>query len=343
MLGFDNYTRRGPYGAHMQRRDFMTLLGSAVAAWPFAARAQQTSDPPVIGLLNPLSLAAAAPNIEAFRSGLQDLGYFEGRNYTLEFRFADGQVERLPKLATELVQLKPSVILAFSPPAAVAAHKATQAIPIVTSMSQDPVRLGLAASLSRPGSNVTGIWWGDDQLVGKQLELLTKALPGIARVGVFANLNDPTYDTLLKSLPAAGGALGLAARVIDVRALSDLDNAFAMGKRENLQAFLIGTNPYFTSHRAEITNLAAKAKMPCMYGLREFALSGGLMSYGIKLGDMYRDAARFVDKILKGASAADLPIERPTKFEFLVNLKVAKALALTFSPSFLATVDEVIE
>jgi putative tryptophan/tyrosine transport system substrate-binding protein len=238
-------------------------------------------------------------------------------------------------LNTTLVQLKPAVILAFSPPAAVAAHKATQAIPIVTSMSQDPVRLGLAASLSRPGSNVTGLWWGDDQLVGKQLELLTKSLPGIGRVGVFANLSDPTYDTLLKSLPAAGGALGLTARVIDVRTLSDLDNAFGTGKREILQAFLIGTHPYFTSHRAEITTLAAKAKMPCMYGLREFVLSGGLMSYGIKLGDMYRDAARFVDKILKGTSAGDLPIERPTKFEFLVNLKVAKALSLTFSPSFL--------
>ena len=184
---------------------------------------------------------------------------------------------------------------------------------------------------------------GDDQLVGKQLELLAKALPGIARVGVFASLSDPTYDTLLKSLPAASGALGLTARIIDVRALSDLDNGFATGKRENLQAFLIGTNPYFTSHRAEITALAAKAKMPSMYGIREFVVTGGLMSYGISLTGMYRDAARFVDKILKGSSAADLPIERPTKFEFLINLKTAKALGLTFSPSFLATVDEVIE
>lgn len=267
----------------MQRREFIKTIAGSAVAWPLAARAQQPADPPVIGLLLPLSLAAAAPNIEAFRSGLQDFGYFEGRNYTLEFRFADGQVERLPKLAAELVQLKPAVIIAASPPAAVAAHKATQAIPIVVSMSQDPVRLGLAASLSRPGRNVTGLWWGNDQLVGKQLELLTKALPGIARVGVFANLNDPTYDTLLKSLPAASGALGLTARIIDVRALSDLDNGFATGKRENLQAFLIGTNPYFTSHRAEITALAAKAKMPSMYGIREFVVTGGLMSYGIVL------------------------------------------------------------
>lgn len=242
------------------------------------------------------------------------------------------------------MQLKPAVIFAASPPAAVAAHKATQAIPIVISVSQDPVRLGLAASLSRPGSNITGLWWGDEQLVGKQLELLTRALPGITRVGVFANLGDPTYDALLKSLPAASNALGLTARVIDVRALSDLDNAFVIGKRENLQAFLIGLNPFFISHRAEITTLAAKAKMPTMYGIREFVLAGGLMSYGINLASLYRDTfPRFLDKILKGASAADLPIERPTKFELLVNLKAAKALGLTFSPSFLATTDEVVE
>jgi len=327
----------------VKRREFITCFSGALA-WPLAARAQQTSDPPVIGVLLPLSLAAAASNVEALRSGLQDLGYFEGRNYLLEFRFANGQSERLPKLAAELVQLKPAVILAASPPAAVAAHEATQAIPIVISISQDPVRLGLAASLSQPGSNITGLWWGDEQLVGKQLELLTRALPGITRIGVFANLGDPTYDALLKLLPATSNALGLTARVIDVRALSDLDNAFVIGKRENLQAFLIGLNPFFVSHRAEITALAAKAKMPAMYGIREFVLAGGLMSYGINLASQYRDTLpRFVDKILKGASAADLPIERPTKFELLVNLKAAKALGLTFSPSFLATTDEVVE
>jgi len=328
---------------YVRRRDFIKVIAGS-ATWPLAARAQQTSDPPVIGVLLPLSVAAATSNVEALRSGLQDLGYFEGRNYLLEFRFANGQFERLPKLAAELVQLKPAVIFAASPPAAVAAHKATQAIPIVVSVSQDPVRLGLAASLSRPGSNITGLWWGDEQLVGKQLELLTRALPGITRVGVFANLGDPTYDALLKSLPAASNALGLTARVIDVRALSDLDNAFVIGKRENLQAFLIGLNPFFISHRAEITTLAAKAKMPAMYGIREFVLAGGLMSYGINLASLYRDTfPRFLDKILKGASAADLPIERPTKFELLVNLKAAKALGLTFSPSFLATTDEVVE
>ncbi|MFZ0983790.1 MAG: ABC transporter substrate-binding protein [Pseudolabrys sp.] len=179
----------------------------------------------------PLSLSAAARNIEAFRSGLHDLGYFEGRNYTLEFRFADGFFERLPKLAVELVALKPALIIAGSPPATVAAHKATQTIPIVMNMSQDPVGLGVAASLSRPGSNVTGFWWRDEHLVGKQLELLTKAVPGITRIGFFDIPNDPTFGSILKSLLATSAALGLETRVINVRGPSDLDSAFATAKR----------------------------------------------------------------------------------------------------------------
>lgn len=326
----------------MRRRDLIKVAGLA-AAWPLAARAQQAPAVPVIGLLLPLSLSAAARNIEAFRSGLHDLGYFEGRNYTLEFRFADGFFERLPKLAVELVALKPALIIAGSPPATVAAHKATQTIPIVMNMSQDPVGLGVAASLSRPGSNVTGFWWGDEHLVGKQLELLTKAVPGITRIGFFDIPNDPTFGSILKSLPATSAALGLETQVINVRGPSDLDSAFATAKRENLQALLIGTGPFFVSHRAEVTALAAKAKLPALYGIREFVLAGGLMSYGTDLANLYREMARLVDKIFKGASAADLPIERPNKFELLINLKAAKALGLTFSPSFLATADEVVE
>ena len=230
----------------MRRRDLIKVTGLA-AAWPLAARAQQAPAVPVIGLLLPLSLSAAARNIEAFRSGLHDLGYFEGRNYTLEFRFADGFFERLPKLAVELVALKPALIIAGSPPATVAVHKATQTIPIVMNMSQDPVGLGVAASLSRPGSNVTGFWWGDEHLVGKQLELLTKAVPGITRIGFFDIPNDPTFGSILKSLPATSAALGLETQVINVRGPSDLDSAFATAKRENLQALLIGTGPFFAT------------------------------------------------------------------------------------------------
>ena len=327
----------------MKRRDFIKAIASSAALWPLAARAQQRSDPPIIGVLLPLSLASSARNIAAFRSGLQDLGYYEGRNYTFEFRFADGLIERLPKLAAEMVELKPALIIVGSPPAVVAAHKATQTIPIVMNTSLDPVSLEVAASLSRPGSNVTGFWWGDENLIGKQFELLKKALGDITRVGVFANPSDPTFDTRLKSLPAASGTLGLTAQIIPVRKPSDLDTAFAAGKRENLQALLIGNDPFFVSHREEVTNLAAKAQLPTMYGIREFVLVGGLMSYGTNLAELYRDKARLVDKILKGASAGDLPIERPTKFEFLINLKAAKALNLALSPSFLATADEVFE
>ncbi|MGA7069729.1 MAG: ABC transporter substrate-binding protein, partial [Pseudolabrys sp.] len=217
--------------------------------------------------------------------------------------------------------------------ATVAAHKATQTIPIVMNMSQDPVGLGVAASLSRPGSNVTGFWWRDEHLVGKQLELLTKAVPGITRIGFFDIPNDPTFGSILKSLLATSAALGLETRVINVRGPSDLDSAFATAKRENLQALLIGTGPFFVSHRAEVTALAAKAKLPALYGIREFVLAGGLMSYRTDLANLYREMARLVDKIFKGASAADLPIARPNKFELLINLKAAKALGLTFSPS----------
>jgi putative ABC transport system substrate-binding protein len=327
----------------VKRRDFIKGIAGSAVLWPVTARTQQSSNPIVIGVLLPTSLAAAVRNIDAFRSGLQDLGYFEGRDYTLEFRFADGVVERLPKLAAELVLLKPAVIVAGSPPAALAAQKATQTIPIVVNTSQDPVRLGLAASLSRPGGNLTGFWWGDEHLVGKQLELLTKAMPGIARIGVFAYPGDPTSDSRLKGLPDASSSLGLATQVIDVGTLGDLENAFAMGKRDKLQAVLVGNNPFFVSNRAIISSLAAKTQMPAMYGIREFVLAGGLMSYGADLSSLYREKARLVDKIRKGASAGELPIERPTKFEFLVNLKAAKALGLTFSPAFLATVDETVE
>jgi putative ABC transport system substrate-binding protein len=327
----------------VRRRDFIKIIAGSAAAWPLTARAQQPPPVPVIGVLNGLSLSAAARNIEAFRSGLLDLGYFEGRDYSLEFRFADGFFDRLPKLAVELVAVKPAVIIAGSPPAAVAAHKATQTIPIVMNSSQDPVGLGLAASLSRPGSNVTGFWWGDEHLLGKRLELLTKAVPGIKRIGYFNIPNDPTFVAILTSLPAASAALGLDTRIIDVQGPSDLDNAFATAKRENRQALLVGTGPFFVSHRAAVTALAAKAKLPTMYSIREFVLAGGLMSYGTDLANLYREKARFVDKLFKGASAADLPIERPSKVELLINLKAAKALGLTFSPSFLATADEVIE
>jgi len=325
----------------MRRREFIGFLGGAVVL-PVAARAQQTSGRPVIGVLSPTSAAAAARSIAALRAGLADLGYSEGGNISLELRFADGEIERLPALATELVKLKPVLIVAGSPPAALAAHNATRSIPIVINSSADPVALGLADSLARPGGNVTGFWWGDEGLLGKQLELLKQAVPGVVRVGIFVHPNDIRSDAM-KSLPEVSRALGLAASVIEVQSATDFDAAFATAKRDNLQAAQIGNTPFFVSHRAELAELAARMRTPVIYGVREFAVAGGFMSYGTNLAEVWRNKARLVDRILKGTRPADLPIERPTKFEFVVNLKAAKALGIELSPALLARADEVIE
>jgi len=326
----------------MRRREFITLVGSA-AAWPLAARAQQPPARPVIGVLSPISPAAAVRNVEALRTGLRDLGYSEDRNIILDLRYADGAIERLPKLAAELVALNPAVIVAGSPAAALAVRDATQTIPIVMNSSPDPVALGLASSLARPGGNVTGFWWGDQTLVGKRLELLKEAVPGIMRVGFIVRVDDPTGADEIKEIPIVSSALGLTLRVFEVRESSEFEGAFATSVREKVQGMCINSSPLFVSHRAELAALAARARLPAVYGFREFAIAGGLMSYGASLSDLYRRKAAFIDKILKGASPADLPIERPITFELLINLKAAKALGLNIPPSLLARVDEVIE
>jgi ABC-type uncharacterized transport system substrate-binding protein len=329
-------------GTYMRRREFITLLGSAATAWPLAAHAQHTPGHPLIGVLSPLSAAAAA-HIEAFRAGLRELGYVEGRNITIELRFAEGVIERLPDLVTELVALKPAVIVAGSPPAALAARNVTRTIPIVVNSSENPVVLGLAGSLARPGGNVTGIWWDDEGLTGKRFGLLNEAVPGTARVGIIVNPNDASDDNVLKSLPAVARALDLTVRALEVRAPTELESAFMTATREDLQGLQISLAPMFFSHRALLATLAANARLPAVYGMREFAMVGGLMSYGASLPDIYRRLSGFADKILKGTSPADLPIQRPTKFELVINLKTAKALGLTIPESFLLRADEVIE
>jgi putative ABC transport system substrate-binding protein len=325
----------------MRRREFITLVGSAAAAWPLMARAQQTPARPVIGVLSPISPAAAARNVEALRAGLRDLGYSEDRNITLDLRYADGAIERLPKLAAELVALNPAIIVAGSPVAALAVRGAT--IPIVMNSSPDPVALGLADSIARPGGNVTGFWWGDETLVGKRLELLKEAVPGIMRVGFIARADDPTGADEIKEIPIVSSALGLTVRALEVRAPSEFEAAFATSVREKMQGLYVNNSPLFVSHRAELAALAARAGLPAVYGFREFAIAGGLMSYGASLSDLYRRKAALIDKILKGANPADLPIERPITFELLINLKAAKALGLNIPPSLLARADEVIE
>jgi len=274
---------------------------------------------------------------------LRELGYMEDRNIKLELRFADGAIERLPNLATELLALNPAVIVAGSPPAALAVQRQTRAIPIVMNSTTDPVVLGLANSIGRPGGNVTGLWWGDEVLIGKRLELLKQAVPGISRVGVFINPTDVTNIDDLKALPAAAAGLGLATRVFELRTSAEFQGAFETAKREGLQGLHFSLAPLFVSNRVDVVRLAANARLPAIYGFREFPVVGGLMSYGTSLTDLYRRKGALVDKILKGASPADLPIERPTKFELLVNLKTAQALGLSMPSTLLTLADEVIE
>ena len=327
----------------MKRREFITLVGSAAAAWPLVARAQQAPVRPIIGVLSPISTAAAARNTEALRTGLRDLGYSEGRNITLEQRYADGAIERLPDLAAELVALKPAVIVAGSPAAALAVRNATRTIPIVMNSSPDPVRLGLASSIARPGGNVTGFWWGDETLVGKRLGLLKEAVPGTIRAALMVHADDPASADELKQVPIVSNALDLTLRVLEVREPSEFEAAFAIAVREKMQGLCVSTSPLFVSHRTELAALAARARLPAVYAFRDFAAAGGLMSYGASLSDLYRRKAALIDKILKGASPADLPIERPITFELLINLKTARALGLNIPPALLARVDEVIE
>jgi putative tryptophan/tyrosine transport system substrate-binding protein len=313
-------------------------------AWPLAARAQQSPVRPLIGVLSPLSAAAAARNIAAIRSGFRDLGYLEGRNVTIEIRYGDGAAERMAPLAAELVALKPDVLFAGAKSGAVAAHGATRTIPIVIISPENPVALGLASSIARPGGNVTGMWMlGDDALVGKRLEFLQLAVPGVSRIGMLYNPDDPTDALQIVQLPAVARALGLAVAVFEVRDLTMLDAVSAQVARAGVQALFISQGPTFNSRRGEITAMVARLRLPAMYGFREFADAGGLMSYGPNLPDMYRQAARLVGRILKGTSPAELPIELPTRYELIVNLKAAKAIGFAMSDSFLLLADEVIE
>jgi len=328
----------------MKRRQFISLLGGAAAAWPLAARAQQPTGQPLVGLLSPLSAAAWVHILAAFRRGMRDLGYVEGANVAFAIRYADGQVARLPALANELVALKPAVIAVGSPAAVLETHKATRTIPIVGVTSDDPTAVGLAASLARPGGNVTGFWAeGDEALIGKQLDLLKHAVPGISRVGIMINPDDAADARSLKALPAAARALGLAVRVLDVRTAAEFEAAFAAAVREGLQGLHVSQSPLFYANRTQVTAIAARAGLPAVYGFREFAAAGGLISYAASPPDIWRRNAGLVDKILKGASPGDLPIERPTQFDLVVNLKTAKSMGLTIPEPFLLLADELIE
>jgi putative ABC transport system substrate-binding protein len=327
----------------MKRRAFITLLGGAAVGWPLAAGAQQQTVRPLIAILSPLSAASAARNIAGFRSGLRDLGYLEGHNATLALRYGGGAPERMAPLAQELVALKPDVLMAGSRSGALAAQAATRTIPIVIITADDPVVLGIAHSIARPGGNITGTWFDYDALVSKRLEFLKLAVPALARVGVIINPDDPTDALTIPRLPAATRALGVTLEQFELRDVTKLDTVAAAIRRADVGALFVSDGPTLLSARAEITAMVARLRLPAMYGFREFAEAGGLMSYGYNLPDAYRQSARLVDRILKGDRPGDVPFELPARYELIINLKAAKAIGLTIPDSFVLLADEVIE
>jgi ABC-type uncharacterized transport system substrate-binding protein len=326
-----------------RRRFLLTSLAGALAA-PLAAEAQQHSGKVVrIGFLSPVSSTTAPHVLEAFRQGLRDLGYVEGQNTVVEYRWAEGRAEPLPVLAAELVGLKVDVIVASGTLGPLAAKSATKTIPIVMASAGDPVGTGLVASLARPGGNVTGLSTLTPELGGKRLQLVKEVLPGVSRVAVLWNAANPYTVLLVRETEAAARTLGVQTQSLEVRGPDDFENVLPAAISGGAGALIVVDDPLTVSNRMRIANFAARNRLPAMYGFREFAEAGGLMSFGANLADLYRRATVYVDKILKGAKPADLPIEQPIKFDLVINLKTAKALGLTIPPSLLARADQVIE
>ena len=282
--------------------------------------------------------------MEAFRQGLRELGWVEGQNIIIDYRFAEGRLDRLPDLADELVRLKVDVIVAGPTPPAVAARNATRTIPIVMTNAAEPVELGLVTSLARPRGNVTGLAWSVNlEIIGKGIEMLKETVPKVRRVAVLANPANPGNVLAVRDVKAAARSSGVQLQILEARGPGDLDGVFAAMAKERVEALLVLADSMLTLHRARIADFAAKNRLPSMHGLREEVEAGGLMSYGPTLVANFRRAATYVDKILKGAKPADLPIEQPTTFELVINLKTAKALGLTVPQSLLVRADEIIQ
>jgi putative ABC transport system substrate-binding protein len=329
-------------GAGMHRRAFLSLAGSAAIAWPLGARAQQPV-PAVIGALNAGGGATLKQQLDAFRDGLRSLGYIEGRNVRLEYRFADGHLDRLPGLAAELVGLNPNVIVSAPLPANVAIAKATSTIPIVMASGADPVGFGLVKSLSHPGGNVTGLANFAEALASKQIDLMRELLPRLSRLAALVNVTNPLHVPQWRETQAAAAQASVALVGFEFRSPEQLEEAFATFVRERADALLVPPDVTFTTHRRRIVDIAMNARLPTIFFTRQSVEDGGLMSYGPNSLENYRRAATYVDKILKGAKPQDLPIERPTKIDLIINLKTAKALGLEVPPTLLARADEVIE
>ena len=326
----------------MRRRDFITLLG-ATATWPLETRAQPARKVYRIGMLETISETLNAANLAAFRESLHDLGYIERKNFVIEYRSADGRAERFADLATELVDLKVDLIVTRGTPATLAAKTATTTIPVVMAAVSEPFGSGLVVSLARPGGNITGLSSFATMLDAKRVELLREAVPGIARIATFLNMGNPVQSGEWKAIEVAAQSMGIQPQLVDLRRVEDIEPAFRAAIAQHAEALVVGIDAVMQANPRLIAELAAKHRLPAIYASREFVEAGGLLAYSVNYLDLYRRTAIYVDKILKGAKPADLPIEQPIKFELAINLTVAKALGLTVPPTLLARADELIE
>jgi putative ABC transport system substrate-binding protein len=317
---------------------FVTL-----AAWGAVALAQQQKKVPRIGFLTTLSPSTISDRIEAFRQGLRELGYVEGKNIVIEWRYAEEKLDRLPALVSELVGLKVDVIVTGGTAATRPAKQATVTIPIVMAFDDDPIGSGFAASLARPGGNITGLSTQASEISGKRLELLREIVPKLSRVAVLGTSTRPGNAQSLREVELAAGALGVKLQYLDVLSPEDIETAFRGASKGRAEAVLTLNSTVLISHRRQVADLAVKSRLPAIYYAPEFVEDGGLVTYGVSITDLFRRAASYVDKILKGAKPADLPVEQPTKFEFVINLKAAKQIGLTIPPNVLARADRVIK
>jgi putative tryptophan/tyrosine transport system substrate-binding protein len=327
----------------MRRREFIRFLGGAGAAWPFAALAQQSPKIHRIGLLSPFAPADTAPWHQAFLRGLSDLGWAEGKNIAIEYRYSDGRNDRLPGLIADLVRLKVDIIVTSVTNDTLEAKKAGSGIPIVMVAAGDPVATGIVASLARPGGNITGLSQMNPELNGKRLELLKEIAPNVSSLAVLLNPDDPISAVGQKEIELPARKMKVELHSLEVRNNHDLEKALNEATKAHADALAIMPNPVFVTNMKLIADFAIQNRLPSMFHLREYTKVGGLLSYGVDRADLFRRAATFVDKILKGVNPADLPIEQPTKFDLTINLRTAKALGLTVPPKLLLTADEVID
>jgi putative ABC transport system substrate-binding protein len=327
----------------MERRAFIAAVTGGLLAAPLAARAQQKAMP-VIGVLSTGSPGpSSASSMAAFRQGLSEAGYVEGQNVAIEYRWADGHYDRLPALAVDLVGRKVDLIMANSPPSALAAKSATSTIPIVFRSGADPVRDGLVASLARPGGNLTGVSFIADELTAKRLELLSELVPRVGVIALLMNPNNATAERVIRDVQEAARTKGLQLHVLKASSESEIDTAFASLVQLHAGALVVGADPFLSGRREQLVALASRRAVPSIYAWREFAASGGLISYGPSLTSAFRLVGHYAGKVLKGAKPADLAVQQPTKFELVINVKTAKALGLTIPASLLQRADQVIE